>query len=144
MTPEEEARLVAAAESALEREFPAVPGDEVQTAVNEAWKAFERARIRDFVPLLVQRNARDSLRSRGGSMNGIPVTKRVSADGQEEWFLGETMLQRVDKDKHVDELLAQQGLCRDCLIFDDQNLQTAFQARFPGRPPDGKANGEKG
>ena len=62
MTPEEEARHLAAAESELRREFPNVPAYAVHEALEIEHKAFDRARIRDYVPLLVARTARHRLR----------------------------------------------------------------------------------
>ena len=62
MTLEEEARRLAAAESELRREFPNVPAHAVHEAVEIEHKAFELAKIRDFVPLLVARDVRHRLR----------------------------------------------------------------------------------
>jgi hypothetical protein len=66
VTPaEEEARHIAEVEAELEREFPAVPSDRIRTQVNRAWSAFATAKVRDFVPLLTQRAARDRLMTEG-------------------------------------------------------------------------------
>jgi hypothetical protein len=62
MTPEEEARHLAAAESELRREFPNVPAYAVHEALEIEHKAFDRAPVRDYVPLLVARTARHRLR----------------------------------------------------------------------------------
>jgi len=62
MTAEEELRHLAAAESELRREFPNVPAYSVREAIEIEAKAFERAPIRDYVPLLVTRQVRRRLR----------------------------------------------------------------------------------
>jgi hypothetical protein len=64
MTPDEESRHLAAAEVELRREFPHVPAYAVREAIEIERKAFDRARIRDFVPLLVARDVRVRLRRR--------------------------------------------------------------------------------
>lgn len=62
MTPAEEARHLALAEGDLRREFPNVPAYAVHEAVEIEHKAFERAHVRDFVPLLVAKVVRYRLR----------------------------------------------------------------------------------
>ena len=64
MTHDEETRHLAAAESDLRREFPNVPACAVHEAVEIEYKAFDRARIRDYVPLLVAKVVRYRLRHR--------------------------------------------------------------------------------
>jgi hypothetical protein len=64
MSPEEEARHLAVAEVELRREFPHVPAHAVREAIDIEHKAFDRAAVRDFVPLLVMRDARVRLRNR--------------------------------------------------------------------------------
>ena len=64
MTLDEEARHLAVAEVELRREFPQVSADAVHEAIEIQRKAFERAPIRDFVPLLVARDVRTELRHR--------------------------------------------------------------------------------
>jgi hypothetical protein len=64
MTHDEETRHLAAAESDLRREFPNVPAYAVHEAVEIEYKAFDRARIRDYVPLLVAKVVRYRLRHR--------------------------------------------------------------------------------
>lgn len=46
----------------LRREFPTVPGEVVDSQVTQVEQTFTRAPIRSFVPVLVQRGARDRLR----------------------------------------------------------------------------------
>ncbi len=62
MTPDEEARHLAVAESELRREFPNVPAYAVHEAIEIEQKGFERAPIRDYVPLFVIRRVRHRLR----------------------------------------------------------------------------------
>ena len=64
MTRDEETRHLAAAEVELRREFPHVPADVVREAIEVERKAFDRATIREFVPLLVARVVRGRLRHR--------------------------------------------------------------------------------
>jgi hypothetical protein len=64
MTLEREARHLAVAESELRREFPNVPAHAVHEVVEIERKAFDRARVRDFVPLLVAKTARHRMRHR--------------------------------------------------------------------------------
>ena len=62
MTPDEETRHLAVAESELRREFPNVPAYAVHEAIEIEHRTFDRARIRDYVPLLVARDVRYRLR----------------------------------------------------------------------------------
>jgi hypothetical protein len=48
----------------LERRFPTVDRDEVHLIVHVHLDRFAHSRIRDFVPILVERAARDSLATR--------------------------------------------------------------------------------
>jgi hypothetical protein len=61
---QDEAHMVEAAERDLVREFRLVPQEQVHTTVQSAWQEFESVHVRDFVPLLVRRKARDQLRAR--------------------------------------------------------------------------------
>lgn len=45
----------------LATRFPHVPAQRIVDAVNEARHHFERARVRDFVPVLIEREARARL-----------------------------------------------------------------------------------
>jgi len=63
MSPSEETRKLRELEVDLERSFPAVPHDKVRSVVENEWMRYLHARVRDFVPLLVGRAARDQLRS---------------------------------------------------------------------------------
>jgi len=46
----------------LRLEFPSVTPDEIDMLVEGIWMHYETARVRDFVPLLVRRQAREELR----------------------------------------------------------------------------------
>lgn len=45
----------------LEERFPRRPAGEVRQAVSEAVRRFERARVKDFIPVLVEREAKARL-----------------------------------------------------------------------------------
>lgn len=45
----------------LSRTFPDVSAEDVQGAVTESSQSFDAARIRSFVPLLVEKDAREHL-----------------------------------------------------------------------------------
>jgi hypothetical protein len=62
VTRDEEARHLAVAEVELRNEFPHVPAYAVHEAIETEHKAFDRAKIRDYVPLLVTRDVRYRLR----------------------------------------------------------------------------------
>jgi hypothetical protein len=65
MTPAEEARAVDEVARRLATRFPQISSDTVSRAVKHAHAEFANSRIRDFVPLFVERNARDHLRAAG-------------------------------------------------------------------------------
>ena len=60
MRPEDEVRALAEVKSRLEEDFPDVEGSLVEDAVKEAHHRLTGP-IRDFVPVLVEREARDRL-----------------------------------------------------------------------------------
>jgi hypothetical protein len=64
MSPEEEARHLAVAEIELRREIHHVPAYAVREAIDIERKAFDRAAVRDFIPLLVMRVVLVRLRNR--------------------------------------------------------------------------------
>ncbi|MCW0191403.1 MAG: hypothetical protein OJJ55_08865 [Rhodococcus sp.] len=61
MTNDEEDRLIAQTRARLTAKYPAVSADVVAEAVASAHAHFVGHRIRDFVPLLVERMANESL-----------------------------------------------------------------------------------
>jgi len=63
----EEDRAIAEAVVRLRKQFPDVPADDVAAAVEASRPEFEPNPIRDFVPLFVERGAKDRLRSRAPS-----------------------------------------------------------------------------
>lgn len=56
----------------LRRRFPELPEDTIRSTVDETRRGFEQSKIRDYVPVLVEREARDTLRhvTRGSSATG--------------------------------------------------------------------------
>jgi hypothetical protein len=58
----DELRHLDHAEIALVREFPSVPVDVVHALVVRIHRVFSEASVRDYVPLLVQREVRSRLR----------------------------------------------------------------------------------
>jgi len=62
LNEQDERRLVEQAEADLEREFPQVPAERVRKVVGRLWGEFRSARVRDFIPVLVSREARAQLR----------------------------------------------------------------------------------
>ena len=61
MTPAEETRHLSVLEGELRREFDTLPAEAVHEAVQIEHKVFDRAPIRDFVPVLVGRAVRKRL-----------------------------------------------------------------------------------
>jgi hypothetical protein len=55
--------LIDDVEHRLAEKFSEVPAGLVATAVDDAYRRFERSVIRDYVPLLVERRVRDELAS---------------------------------------------------------------------------------
>ena len=53
--------------SALAGRLPDVPGEVIEQAVREKFAAFEGARVREFVGLLVERSAREQLTRQAAS-----------------------------------------------------------------------------
>lgn len=47
----------------LRGRYPTVPADRIVAVVSEAHREFDTARVRDYVPVLVEKRARDVLRS---------------------------------------------------------------------------------
>lgn len=64
LSPENEQRMVVAAEDDLHREFPDVPTEQIHSLVLGIWAGFVTARVREFVPVLVRATARSQLRVR--------------------------------------------------------------------------------
>ncbi len=64
MTPQDEARQLESARRALVAEFSGtVPAEEVEQRFTALVAEFEQAPVRSFVPVLVQRRARELLRT---------------------------------------------------------------------------------
>lgn len=67
MNPEEEARAVDQVVDRLAQRFPDVPRAHVAAIVGEQHQRLEGNPIRDFVPVLVEHEARDRLRIDGAA-----------------------------------------------------------------------------
>lgn len=65
MNAEEEARAVDQVVDRLVQRFPAVPRDRVAAIVGEEHRVLYGNPIRDFVPVLVEHEARERLRAEG-------------------------------------------------------------------------------
>ena len=63
MKSEEEERLIAHAVTRLSAKYPSVPADVVAQVMASAHAHFDGHRVRDFVPLLVERMAGEKLSS---------------------------------------------------------------------------------
>jgi len=62
MDRSEENRAIHEVVERLAKQFPELPADEVETAINQTRPEFEQAPIRDFIPLFVERGAKARLR----------------------------------------------------------------------------------
>lgn len=67
MNAEDEARAVDQVIDRLAQRFPDVPRDRVAAIVGEEHQVLEGNPIRDFVPVLVEHEARDRLRAEGAT-----------------------------------------------------------------------------
>lgn len=57
----------------LARNNPIVPQEAVAALVNEAHSRFDQSKVRDFVPLLVERRAKVQLAKLGAALVDTPV-----------------------------------------------------------------------
>ena len=76
----DEAHLKRSVERELCVEFPSVPVDQVSILVECLWSHFEDAQIRDFVPLLVRKQAKEELLDHLGTRAEGMVPLRSGAD----------------------------------------------------------------
>lgn len=65
--PQAEAQAIALVVERLQVRFPGTPRHTIDRAVVEAHREFDDQPIRDFVPILVERQVRDQLRGRSAS-----------------------------------------------------------------------------
>ena len=68
MNPAEESRLIDLLVDRLVHRFPHVPAPTIREIVDRACRGLADAPIRDFVPVLVERDALSELRSHGRSL----------------------------------------------------------------------------
>ena len=66
MAEKREATVIAEIERRLENRYPGFPQHEVRRIVETAHARFAHSRIRDFVPLFVERNAAERLKKLDG------------------------------------------------------------------------------
>jgi hypothetical protein len=69
---EHEAAELEAIIARLIKQFPNVGADHVEASVRTHYETFAASRIRDFVPMLVERATRDDLRSMSNAPPGTP------------------------------------------------------------------------
>jgi hypothetical protein len=67
LSHEDETRAVTEVAERLTASFPAVPADVVHATVRTSYERFTESRIRDFVPVLVERTAKSQLANPAGS-----------------------------------------------------------------------------
>jgi hypothetical protein len=60
-SPELEHTAIALVKDRLRHRYPDVPPERVGAAVDGAYRRFDRSRVRTFVPVLVEHEARDEL-----------------------------------------------------------------------------------
>src|SRR3954451_8312099 len=78
---EAERRLVDAVRRDLTEAFPLLSAHQVSAVVERVWSEFRGARIRDFVPLLVRKQARAELREQVGVDTDSPASAPRSLVG---------------------------------------------------------------
>ena len=81
MNAEEEARAVDQVVDRLAARFPDVSRDRVAAVVGEEHLELEGNPIRDFVPVLVEHEARERLRGEGATPTPIVATAEASGAG---------------------------------------------------------------
>ncbi|MFF0201188.1 three-helix bundle dimerization domain-containing protein [Streptomyces sp. NPDC005017] len=78
--PPDEALAVSELVTVLKAGWPAVDEGVIEAAVKEAYDAFRPARIRAFVPILVERRVRRALREHGGTPGGPEDRRRAGEE----------------------------------------------------------------
>jgi hypothetical protein len=66
--------VMRAVELELQVEFPSVPADQVKVLVECLWSHFDDAPVREFVPLLVRKQAREEMLDHLGPRTDTRVT----------------------------------------------------------------------
>jgi hypothetical protein len=59
--PQEERELITGVERRLAEKYTALPVDQISVVVRHAYAQFQSSRVKDFIPLLVQRRADEEL-----------------------------------------------------------------------------------
>ncbi|MGW5152991.1 three-helix bundle dimerization domain-containing protein [Rhodococcus koreensis] len=91
MTHEEELAHIDQAIDRLDRRFPDLSREEVERVVRSAHDRFADGTVRDFVPLLVERHAREKLQ---GRVPVVPVAPDPSALPVTQPFGGDAVARR--------------------------------------------------
>ena len=86
--PQEERAQIDAVQRRLAQKYAEMPHDRVVAVVQQVYARFTQSTLRDFVPLLVERRAREELaRSIAGSIAGREaVEKADGAVGAARWL----------------------------------------------------------
>ncbi|MFJ5776912.1 three-helix bundle dimerization domain-containing protein [Streptomyces sp. NPDC093094] len=66
--------------TALRASWPSVDEAVIEAAVRDAYRSFRSARIRAFVPILVERRVRRALRESAGTQGGLPQEGRPARE----------------------------------------------------------------
>ena len=64
--PVEERELITGVERRLAEKYTALPVDQISAVVRHAYAQFQSSRVKDFIPLLVQRRADEELEELSG------------------------------------------------------------------------------
>ena len=67
MSDPDEAKTIDTVIAALELRFPQLPRPEIESVVGESYHQFDGAPVRDYIPVLVQRGAREQLLEMSGA-----------------------------------------------------------------------------
>ncbi|WP_024287412.1 three-helix bundle dimerization domain-containing protein [Cellulomonas sp. KRMCY2] len=77
MRQEDELKQIASVSDRLAVRHPDLDRRTIEAAVQEAHGVYAGSRVRDFVPLLVERDARDLLAGRGRTPSGLALAARA-------------------------------------------------------------------
>jgi UDP-glucose 4-epimerase len=67
MSASDESKSIDTIIAALELRFPKLPRPEIEEVVGQRYHEFDGASVRDYIPVLVQRGARDQLLEMSGA-----------------------------------------------------------------------------
>jgi hypothetical protein len=69
----------------LQAEFPSLPGEQVSVLVQCLWSHYDSAPVRDFVVLLVRKQAREELSDHLGAPEELTAPARSSLPSPRRW-----------------------------------------------------------